>query len=206
MDTGWRKKLVKWSESPRKGKILDCATGTGVLAFEFQKQLGPEAQVTGVDFCEEMLEKARLAKPSQIENIYFQIADIHKLPFADQSFDVCSCAYGLRNVENPLKALLEMARVTKTGGTLMILETGERPGFLLYPLFYLYFRYIVPWLGKWLTGQKSAYEYLQKSSRNFPARKTFLKQIKKINSFKKCEYKSLFFGASFIYKARILHK
>ncbi len=206
MDTSWRKTLVQWSEAPKNGKILDCATGTGVLAFEFQKQLGPEAQIIGVDFCKEMLEQARLAQTTQKKNIHFQIADMHQLPFENQTFDVCSCAYGLRNVENPLKALMEMARVTKSGGTLMILETGDKPGFLLYPFFYLYFRYIVLWIGTWLTGQKFAYEYLQQSSRNFPARKDFLTQMKGTGYFSKCEYKSLFFGASFIYKARVSHK
>ena len=206
MDTSWRKKLVQWSEAPKNGKILDCATGTGVLAFEFQKQLGPEAQIIGVDFCKEMLEQASSSQLSKRKNIYFQIADMHQLSFENQTFDVCSCAYGLRNVENPLKALMEMARVTKNGGTVMILETGDRPGFLLYPFFYLHFRYIVPWIGGRLTGQKSAYEHLQKSSRNFPSRKVLLKQIENLHSFRKCEYKSLFFGASFIYKAQILHK
>ena len=198
MDTGWRKKLVKWSEAPKDGKILDCATGTGALAFEFQKQLGSEAQITAVDFCEEMLKQAKAQ-----DQICFQMADIHQLPFQDKTFDVCSIAYGLRNVEDPVKALVEMARVTKNGGTVIILETGDRPIFLLYPLFYLYFRYIVPRIGGYLTGQKSAYEYLQNSSRRFPSRHFLLKLMEETNCFSKCEYKTLVFGASFIYKAQV---
>lgn len=210
MDTGWRKKLVQWSEAPRAGKILDCATGTGALAFEFQKQLGSEAQITAVDFCEEMLEQANqinttssLESPAK-KNICFQFADIHQLPFQDKTFDVCSIGYGLRNAEDPVNALREMARVTKRGGTVMILETGDKPLSLLYPFFYFYFRYIVPRIGGWLTGQKSAYEYLQKSSRHFPSRRLLLRLMKETNCFSKCEYKTLFFGASFIYKAQVL--
>ena len=224
MDTRWRKKLVHWSKAPKAGKVLDCATGTGALAFAFQKQLTPEAEILGVDFCQEMLEQARIALKAQNhspqklfpprsassfspgKNIHFQKADMNKLPFSNQSFDVCSCAYGLRNVENPLKALREMIRVTKTEGVVMILETGDKPGFLLYPFFHFYFLYVVPWIGGRMTGQKAAYEYLQKSSRNFPSRKELIKQIKKLKGVHKAEYKSLFFGASFIYKIQVSHK
>ncbi len=219
MDTGWRKKLVKWSEAPWDGKVLDCATGTGDLAFEFQKQLGPEAKITGLDFCEEMLKLAKekvlnkfdkkpgffqnKAKRASEKNIHFKLADIQKLPFQDNTYDVCSIAYGLRNVEDPVKVLTEMARVTKKGGVVMILETGDKPIFFLYPFFYLYFRYIVPYVGGYLTGRKSAYEYLQKSSRHFPSRHFLLKLMKDTNCFNQGEYKTLFFGASFIYKARV---
>ena len=219
MDTKWRKKLVQWSQVPENGKVLDCATGTGALAFEFQKYTGPKARITGVDFCEEMLNQAyKKAKtmssasnsqktPSQtkrdFKNIHFQLADIQKLPFPNNIFDVCSMAYGLRNTEDPLKTLREMARVTKKGGTIIILETGDKPMPLLWPFFYLHFRYIVPFLGGRLTGQKSAYRYLQKTSRSFPSRKFLLKLMKDTKCFHACEYKALFFGASFIYKARV---
>ena len=204
MDMQWRRTLVKWSKPSNKmEKILDCATGTGVLAFEFQKQFESSVEVTGVDFCPEMVEQAK--KNMKGKNIHFQLADIHQLPFPDQTFDICSIGYGLRNAEDLSKAISEMARVTKDGGTVMILETGDKPMFLLYPFFYLYFRYIVPYIGGWITGQKNAYEYLQKSSRCFPSRRMFLKLMKETNFFNKCECKPLFFGASFIYKAHVSH-
>jgi len=199
MDSRWRRKLVKWSSAPKGGKVLDCATGTGNLALEFYKALGSKSQIIGIDFCENMINKAREKK-----QIQFQLADVHKLPFPDKTFDVCSMAYGLRNVEDPIAVLKEMARVTKKGGALMILETGDKPVFFLYPFFYLYFRYIVPFIGGWFTGHKLAYEYLQKSSRKFPSRKKLLSFLMELNHFGKCEYKALFFGASFIYKAQVL--
>ena len=204
MDTQWRRTLVKWSKPSNKvEKILDCATGTGVLALEFQKQFESSVEIIGVDFCPEMINQAKKIRKGK--NIHFQLADIHQLPFPDQTFDICSVGYGLRNVENLSKAISEMTRVTKDGGTVMILETGNKPMFLLYPFFYLYFRYVVPYIGGWITGQKNAYEYLQKSSRCFPSRRMFLKFIEETKCFSKCEYKSLFFGASFIYKTQVSH-
>lgn len=199
MDSLWRKKLVTWSEAPRNGKVLDCATGTGALALEFAAHLGSEAHITGVDFCEEMLKQVPKHDSTRIK---FLKADINELPFADHSFDVCTIAYGLRNTESLNQTLLEMARVTKPGGSVMVLETGNHPFFLLYPIFYVYFRWIMPCIGGLITGEKSAYKYLQKSSKNFPSRKELIKIIKNTGCFKQCEYKSLCFGASFIYKCQ----
>ena len=203
MDQSWRKKLVTFSEAPQTACILDCGTGTGALAFEFQRQLGSLAQITGVDFCEEMLTKAReYAQQNQtFKNIRFQQADVQNLPFLDNSFDVSVIAYGLRNMTDPVLALKEMARVTRSTGKVMILETGDRPFLLVYPFFYLYFRYVVPYLGGWITGQRSAYHYLQKSSKGFPSRGALLKMVRQTGCFSHCEYRTLFFGASFIYKA-----
>ena len=197
MDSLWRKKLVAWSETPQTGKVLDCATGTGALALEFAVHLGLTAHITGVDFCEEMLKQVPDHDSTRMR---FLKADINQLPFADHSFDVCAIAYGLRNTESLNQTLLEMGRVTKPDGRVMVLETGNHPFFLLYPFFYIYFRWIMPCIGGWITGQKSAYKYLQKSSKNFPSRKELIKIIENTGCFKQCEYKSLFFGASFIYK------
>ena len=211
MDQTWRKKLVKWSEVPKKAQILDCATGTGALAFEFQACLGPLGRITGVDFCQNMLKKAK--EQAQIKakkqghkdlgGIDFQQADIHHLPFPDSSFDVSAMAYGLRNVANPTKVLKEMARVTRSGGRVMILETGDKPAWFLRPCFWGYFWYIVPFLGGLVTGNKGAYQYLQESSKNFPSRGELLKIMKATGAFSHLEYKTLFLGASFIYKAQV---
>ena len=226
MDKGWRKKVVQWSEAPpKKAKILDCATGTGALAFEYQTFLDPSAQITGVDFCQNMLIKAQeraqnkaqeqahtnffnfsSKKPSfkNLKNIHFQQADIHCLPFPDNMFDVSAMAYGLRNVADPPKVLKEMARVTQSGGKVMILETGDKPAWFLKPFFDMYFRYMVPFLGGLVTGKKGAYRYLQESSNSFPSRGELLKIMKTTGAFNHLEYKTLFLGASFIYKAWVI--
>ena len=199
MDSGWRKKLVYLSLAPKNGSVLDCACGTGALAIAFSQAMGPKAQITGVDFCEEMLKKAR----NDRGRIKYQKADINNLPFKENSFDVCAIAYGLRNTENIHKTLLEMSRVTKPGGVLMILETG-RPFWLFRPFFYIYFRYVVPRIGGFITGQRKAYEYLQTSSRHFPSGQEMLNLLQKTRRLKKLSFRSLFFGASFIYRAEVL--
>ncbi len=201
MDSKWRDALVKWSAVAKEAKVLDCATGTGALAFTFAKHLGPDAQIIGVDFCAEMLQQAQELNKG-VSQVRFQMADIHSIPFLDNTFDVSAMAYGLRNVENSVAVLKEMARVTKVGGVVMILETGG-PAFFLYPFYYLYCRFIMPWIGGWVTGQKSAYDYLQQSSRRFPSRGAFLNLLQSTGCFSDYQYKTLFFGASFIYKAKV---
>ena len=212
MDTPWRRKLVAWSEARPGARILDGACGTGALAFEFIKKLGLKTSVTALDFCPEMLQQAQknwellLRKEKKLTPplIQFQLADMEKLPFPDQSFHITACAYGLRNTQDPQKILKELARVTKSQGLVMILETGKTPYLFLSPLFYLYFRWIMPQIGGLATGKKSAYEHLQTSSRSFPSGEKFLNLLKNTKCFSRTEYKTLFLGASFIYKARVI--
>lgn len=204
MDSQWRNSLVLWSQAQNSSKILDCATGTGALAFAFAKKF-PKAKIVAVDFCPEMLKMAlHVKEKNNLPSVQFQMADIHELAFADQTFDITTMAYGLRNVEDPIKVLKEMIRVTKKNGYIMILETGK-PFWFLFPFFHLYCHYLMPWIGGWITGKKSAYHYLEQSSRNFPSRKEFLNLLQSTAGLNQLEYKTLFFGASFIYKAQVKH-
>ncbi len=200
MAHSWRRKLVEWSGVKSGDQILDCATGTGDLAIEFAQVVGPSGSVTGIDFCEGMLKKA----PDKVKglnlSIHFEIADVTSLPYKDNQFDVVSIAYGIRNVSDPLKALSEMARVTRPGGRVMILETGDQQNPLMQKAFSFYFRHIVPRVGGWITGKRQAYEYLQKSSSRFPSKDSFVKLMGQTSAFSSCEYKVLMGGASFIYK------
>lgn len=191
----WRRRLVRWSHAKAGQAILDCATGTGDLAIEFKRVVG-SGRVIGTDFCAAMLEHApEKAKQKNLE-VDFQIADVTQLPFSDRQFDVCSIAYGIRNVENPARALSEMARVVKPGGCVMVLETGENK----MPFMNLYFRQVVPRIGGWVTGRREAYEYLNRSSSQFPSREAFVDLMRSTRRFSTIEYKSLMGGASFIYK------
>lgn len=199
----WRRKLVTWSGVNPGQRVLDCATGTGDLAIEFKKVTGPSGQVIGTDFCEAMLEQAPpKAKKLGLE-IDFQIADAMNLPFESNHFDVCSIAYGIRNVADPAKALSEMARVVKSGGTVMVLETGDAPENGLKGLFEFYFQQVVPRVGGWVTGHRFAYEYLNRSSRQFPSRESFIQLMDSTGAFEKCEYCVLMGGASFIYRGTV---
>lgn len=200
MAHSWRKKLVEWSEVEFGDHVLDCATGTGDLAIEFALATGTRGQVIGSDFCEGMLEKAPEKAKKLGLQVSFEVADATALPYRDNQFDIVSIAYGIRNVSDPLKALSEMARVTKPSGRVMILETGDQQNPLMQKAFSFYFRNVVPRIGGWITGKKEAYEYLQKSSSRFPSKDSFLDLMNQTGAFSRCEYKTLMGGASFIYK------
>lgn len=194
----WRRKVVRWSGARAGDRVLDCATGTGDLAIAFKRAVGDSGQVIGTDFCESMLEKAPPKARSKGLEIDFQIADAMNLPYEDNSFDISSIAYGIRNVEDPKRALSEMARVVKPGGRVMVLETGE-PG-ALKTFFEFYFQRVIPRVGGWLTGQPWAYEYLNRSSLAFPSREKFLEIMNSTGAFTSCDYRTLMGGASFVYR------
>jgi len=196
----WRKKLVQWSQAKTGEVILDCATGTGDLAIEFARTVGPNGSVIGSDFCQGMLDKAPAKAEKYGLKIQFEIADATNLPYKDNQFGVVSIAYGIRNVSDPVKALSEMARVTKPGGRVMILETGDQQNPILRKAFQMYFRHVVPRIGGLITGKKAAYEYLQKSSSKFPSQQSFIALMNQTQSFRDCEFISLMGGASFIYR------
>lgn len=199
----WRRALVHWSGVRIGESVLDCATGTGDLAFEFKRVVGPEGRVVGSDFCEEMLSEARLKCEKLHHAVEFIAADAHHLPFADNSFDVSSIAYGIRNVENPVDVLKEMARVVKPGGRVMILETGDTQMPAIRPFINFYFQKVVPRVGGWITGQRDAYEYLSESSSEFPSRERFVDMMNSTDAFADVSFQSLFGGASFIYNGKV---
>lgn len=196
----WRRALVRWSGAKPGDSILDCATGTGDLAMDFKDAVGTSGKVIGSDFCPEMLDIAPSRAAQRGLEVTFEIADAMKLPYADKSFDVVSIAYGIRNVSDPVVAMCEMARVCKSGGRVMILETGDHQLPVVRTAMRLYFQKIVPRLGGWVTGRPQAYEYLSTSSLNFPAKREFLSLMNQTRSFASCEYRTILGGASFMYR------
>lgn len=199
----WRKKLVKWSDVKDTDRILDIATGTGDLAFDFYYKQGAfyRKQVTGVDFCEPMLEVARQKATKRKAEIDFTFGDACNLQFDDETFDVVSISYGLRNVENTKKAIQEMYRILKPGGRMMILETGSESRGLMGPFVKFYNYKIMPVLGGLISGKKEAYNYLSSSSSKFPSGKALIDVIYDAAEFDFVECEALMGGASFMYKA-----
>ncbi len=195
----WRKKLVYLSSAKPGQSVLDCATGTGDLAIEFKKAVGPEGSVIGTDFCAEMLAPAPSKALAENLEIKFEQADVTALQYADNYFDIVSISFGIRNVGNPLKALQEMARVTKPGGKVMVLEFGQMSLPVLNYAYTFYSEKILPILGGWITGQKEAYDYLQKSSAAFPCRENFITLMKESDCFSSMAYKTVSFGIAYIY-------
>lgn len=203
MARSWRKQLVRWSGARPGQSVLDCATGTGDLAIEFKKAVGNKGTVIGSDFSEGMLLKAPAKAEKAGAEVCFELGDATQLPYADASFDVTSIAYGIRNVSNPILALTEMARVTKSGGCVMILETGEIETPVLKECIGVYFRHVVPRLGGWVSGNRGAYEYLQGSSQKFPSGPEFIALMEKTGRFSSIKCRKIMGGASYLYKGTV---
>lgn len=198
----WRKTTVKTSGAQPGMSVLDCATGTGDLAIEFKKTVGSTGKVTGTDFCAEMLNFAPAKAQAAGTDVRFETADVMHLPYADNSFDIASISFGIRNVDDPVRGLAEMARVVRPGGKVMVLEFGQPNGIFAVP-YNLYSRFIIPVLGKMLTGSRAAYEYLPRTAAKFPSGKDFLGLMQKTNSFSHTAYKPLTFGVACLYTGTV---
>lgn len=195
---GWRKKAVLESGAQIGDSVLDCATGTGDLAIAFKKAVGEEGYVLGTDFCAPMIEPAPAKARKEGLNIDFEVADAMDLPYEDNRFTISSIAFGIRNVDDPVVALKEMARVVKPGGRVVVLEFGQPKGLLKYP-YELYSQFIMPAVGGMLTGNKEAYTYLPRTSATFPAGKKFLKLMESTGAFSELKSEKLTGGIAYVY-------
>lgn len=161
--TRWCREVAELAELPAGGRLLDLATGTGVIALEAARAY-PTATVTGADFSERMLAHAK-TKPGA-DAIHWQLADAADLPFGDESFDAITEGYLLRNVDDLEGILREQHRVLRPGGRIVILETCPPSG-PAKPIVEWGLRTIVPLLGQVVSGDRSSYTYLESSTRAF---------------------------------------
>jgi len=161
LDRSWRKFVCQRVATWNPGRILDLATGSGVLADELART-NTGSLVVGADFCIPML---KVAGKRNVEHLV--VADGLALPFADASFDVITVAFGLRNMAFLERALAEMARTIRSGGHVVILDFSLPSGPLL-PAYRLYLHFVLPRLAGWLTGEPAAYQYLGDSIESFP--------------------------------------
>ncbi len=191
IDKSWRRR-VRRSLSPilenSNATILDLACGTGDLSIELQANA--EAKIVGADFCRPMLDLASRKTADRSLSVPFVEADALQLGFADESFDAVTIAFGLRNLANFRDGLIEICRVIKPGGKVVVLEfsTPPIPGFK--KVFDLYFTKVLPRIGGLVSGERSAYEYLPNSVAKFPDQKA-LAQLLRETGFEKVEYKNL---------------
>lgn len=199
-DKRWRKlvgKKLRDTLNDKNAVVLDVACGTGDLSVELQKH--SKAKVIGTDFCRPMLAIAA-EKNSLAENLsipYIE-GDAMKLPFADDVFDAVTIAFGLRNLSNWNDGLIELKRILKQGGKLVILEFSEPivPGFR--QIYQFYFNKILPKIGGIFSGEQSAYQYLSDSVSNFPNQKQLQLMMLEIG-FMDVEYKNLTGGVAAIH-------
>lgn len=196
----WRRKIVRWSGAGPGDHVLDCATGTGDLAIAFARVVGPTGRVVGTDFSPEMLAPAPRKAAKKGLEIRFEVADVTALPYEDESFDVASIAFGIRNVADRLAGLREMARVLRPGGRLMVLEFGQPEGPVMKPLYGLYSKRILPWLGGLVTGNREAYSYLDRSAGEFPCRGAFLSLMAETRLLHDLSWREYTAGIAFAYR------
>jgi demethylmenaquinone methyltransferase/2-methoxy-6-polyprenyl-1,4-benzoquinol methylase len=186
---------VRWSGAKAGDAVLDCATGTGDLAVAFKKVVGP-GRVVGTDFTPEMIELAK----QKSADITFEVADVTALPFDDDSFDIASISFGIRNVGDPVKAIAEMARVVRPRGRVIVLEFGQPSNRLASTLYNTYRRHFLPRLGGAVTGERGAYEYLESSAARFPCGEEFVAMMASAARFSSIEFRPLTLGIAYLYR------
>lgn len=195
----WRASAVARSGAKTGDRVLDCATGTGDLALAFRRAVGAGGEVVGTDFCEEMLALAsRKAARSELA-VRFERADVLALPYPNDAFDVASIAFGIRNVEDSARGLTEMARVVRTGGRVVVLEFGQPAGAVFGPLYRLYSHRLLPTIGGWVSGERGAYEYLDRTSSRFPAGERFVTLMRATGAFRDVAAHPLTGGVAYVY-------
>ena len=200
IDVLWRKKAVKLLKKYNPKTILDIATGTGDFAIEAVK-LNPE-KIIGIDISEGMLKygQQKIKKKGLDKIIELQKGDSEDLAFADNSFDVATAGFGVRNFQNLEKGLAEILRVLKPGGVAVILEFSQPETVPFKQIYNFYFKYILPFWGKIISKDNAAYTYLPESVNEFPYGEKFMEILRK-TGYKNVRQKRLTMGIATIYIA-----
>jgi demethylmenaquinone methyltransferase/2-methoxy-6-polyprenyl-1,4-benzoquinol methylase len=175
----WKHMTIEMSGIRRGHKVLDIAGGTGDLAAKFSKIVGSEGAVVLADINESMLKvgRDRLIDRGIIENVMFSQADAQYLPFPDNTFDVITIAFGIRNVTDKDMALRSMLRVLKPGGKLLILEFSKPTSTLLSKIYDTYSFNVLPRLGEVFANDSDSYKYLAESIRMHPDQSSLLQML-----------------------------
>ena len=170
-DRSWRRETVKASHVEPTSKVLDVCTGTGELALAYADKIATAGFVIASDFCFEMLVigDQKVRRKHHGVDASFLAADTLILPFLDNTFDVVSVGFGIRNVSDLEMGIREMARVAAPGGRVVILEFTQPVNPLFRGLYYFYFTKILPFIGNRISGSEDdAYGYLPRSVMKFP--------------------------------------
>lgn len=201
IDKLWRKKAIRILSGYKTDLLLDVATGTGDFAIAASR-LKP-SKIIGFDISEQMLNvgKVKVQRLGLDQMIEFRKGDSEKMPFPDEYFDAITVAFGVRNFENLNSGLKEFVRVLKTDGVAIILEFSKPKYFPMKQLYLFYLFGILPFIGRMVSKDSSAYSYLPESVMAFPDDQKFL-SILRDAGFSGTRQKRLSFGIATIYIAQ----
>lgn len=199
-DRFWRIKTVALSGIREGERVLDVCTGTGELAFLLSGKVGPGGSVTAADFCEEMLARARKKKGGNHDNLSYILSDAKKLPFAENTFDAVTVAFGMRNIPDTIPALKEIRRVLKPGGKFICLELTQPDVRWFRALYEWYVSRMMPFIAGIIVKTAAPYLYLPRSIKAFYPPREFKRVIAE-NGYVNVTIDSLTMGIATVYRA-----
>lgn len=173
----WRDRLVSLSGIGSNENILDVCTGTGELALLIKRRLGQAGRLTCLDFCEEMLRHAKEKMSPDNGRITVMLSDAKNLEFSDNSFDVVTVAFGMRNIPDTIPALKEIMRVLRPGGRFFCLELTRPSKKWFLPVYKFYLFRVIPFIGRIITKSSVPYRYLPRSIDSFYSQEDFKRVI-----------------------------
>lgn len=199
IDRSWRTKAVQLLKYSEGSRILDVATGTCDVALEIARRTPDSVKITGADFCKEMVDlgAVKVAASPYAGRIDLKVAPCEDLPFAADTFDSITIAFGIRNIVDRKLGLAEMWRVLRPGGRMIILEFSTPLWQPFKQLYYFYFRRLLPVVGG-LFSRYNAYKYLPDSVLEFPSREEFSRMLAEVG-FRNIHLHELTLGIATIY-------
>lgn len=201
LDISWRKKLGGLLPKSSEITILDIATGTADVLITLTQNHPNIVEGVGVDMAAKMMEigRKKIIHNGLEKKLTLKTADANQLPFAEQSFDCTTIAFGIRNVENPGAVLKEMNRVLKHNGRCLVLEFSLPQNKIIRTIHLFYLRTVVPFIGWLVSGQYKAYKYLNQTIEEFPYGESFCLLMEK-SGFTQVKANPLLFGVATIYQ------
>ena len=206
VDKRWRRKAVRCIKKAiadiNNPMLLDVACGTADSTIALA-QINENIKVTGIDISDGMLKigEEKVAKHGLQNRITFSKSAAENIDYQDNTFDAALVAFGVRNFSDRKKGLQEMLRVLKPNGTLIILELSEPQNVIVRWFYNLYFKNILPFIGKYVSGNANAYMYLQQTVEKFPMPKEFMPMLTECG-YKELKHKALTCGLCRIYQAK----
>lgn len=190
----WKDAMMDWLAPRDEQRLLDVAGGTGDIAFRFLKR-APRASAVVFDMTQSMLDEGekRAEAEALADHLEWVCGDAMALPFEDNSFDVYTISFGIRNVTRVNEALSEAYRVLRPGGRLVVLEFSQLPNDGMQKLYDLYSFNVIPRMGQLIAGDRDSYQYLVESIRKFPDQDTFAAMIGDAG-FEQVKYRNLSLG------------